>query len=1022
MKTCTWWTLVTVGLTAAAAAAGDWPQFRYDAGRTAASPEELPAELQRLWVRQFPPPRPVYPAEVRLRFDASYEPVVQGQTLFLPSMVTDSVTALDTRTGEPCWQFFAEGPVRLAPVAWQDKVYFVSDDGHLYCLDAGSGQLRWKFQGLPPGARDRKILGNQRLISLRPAWGGPVLQDGVVYFGCGIWSAYGVCVHALDAATGRVIWTNADSNHIAGANMDHGVGNEAGLTPQGYLAVVHDRLIVPCGAQLPAFLDRQTGQLGAYCMGWGGRNGLPKGTWFVAGTSHYLSHSGDLYDIARVNDETLNDPRWPVDFKSQLYPGQFTRLGIDRSNQKDLGEFSQPVFADGVMYDNAPDIVAYDLSEATLQLRSQSPLPAHRRDDTYPDKWQGTFRQQWRWPSERRVQIKAGSRLYVSGPGVVEAIRIPSAGEEPGLVWSAQVEGTPHRLLAADGKLFVVTREGRLYAFGAGEVREAAVPAPATAPAPLPWVDEILQTSRVRQGYALVLGVDSGDLVEALARQSELDVIAVARDAGQADALRRRLHAAGLYGTRASVHVGEPLAYPLPPYLASLIVSEDWTQLGPLTGQTLREVVFPVLRPYGGTACLTLPPEQTEPLVAQLHRQLPAGAAVRTWSDGLLLSREGPLPGAAAWSHAEGGAGRSGASEDDLVRAPLDLLWFDTPRRWIRVPGATLVRICAGRILLKTDKLQAMDVYTGRKLWETPLPGHNPNDQLVAVDDAIYAAGGTACQVLDPATGAVTGQIELPNDLTGPWANLGVWQHYLVGQSGRQLLCYDRRNRQLAWRYDAGQPSLSVAVGGGKVFCAALADLRGPAADGMRTRALDIQSGQPVWQVAAGGEIRYCSALDVLVLNTEILRAADGTVVAPLQDPPRADPLTPAKNVPKPQLIAGEKLLFGTAENVVLYDLTNGRRIGDPLVWMRRGCTVPRAGPHLITTRVRGNAAYIDLESRDKVSLWNVRAACSNNLFPADGVLNAPSLTGGCTCNYIPVSQAFVPTLVIERPASSSTP
>jgi hypothetical protein len=51
--------------------------------------------------------------------------------------------------------------------------------------------------------------------------------------------------------------------------------------------------------------------------------------------------------------------------------------------------------------------------------------------------------------------------------------------------------------------------------------------------------------------------------------------------------------------------------------------------------------------------------------------------------------------------------------------------------------------------------------------------------------------------------------------------------------------------------------------------------------------------------------------------------------------------------------------------------------------------------------------------SREIITFWNVRAACSNNLFPADGVLNMPSLTGGCTCNYLPVSQAFVPASVI---------
>ena len=146
--------------------------------------------------------------------------------------------------------------------------------------------------------------------------------------------------------------------------MDHGIANEAGLTPQGYLAVVNDKLVVPCGAQLPAFLDLKTGALGTYTMGWGGRNGLPKGTWFVAGTGHYLSHGGDLYDITRVNDEKLDDPRWPTDFKSMLYPGEFTRLCIDRTNQKDLGEFSQPVFASDVMYDNQQGIAAYDLARS----------------------------------------------------------------------------------------------------------------------------------------------------------------------------------------------------------------------------------------------------------------------------------------------------------------------------------------------------------------------------------------------------------------------------------------------------------------------------------------------------------------------------------------------------------------------------------------------------------------------------------------------------------------------------------
>jgi hypothetical protein len=297
-------------------------------------------------------------------------------------MVCDSVVALDADTGEQRWEFFAEGPVRFAPIAWQDKVYFVSDDGYLYCVDAADGRLLWKFQGLPAGQRERKILGNRRLISLWPAWGGPVLHDGVLYFGCGLWSAYGVSIHALDAQSGRAVWTNATANHIARGNMDHGIANEAGLTPQGYLAVVNGKLVVPCGAQLPAFLDLKTGALDTYCMGWGGRNGLPKGTWFVAGASHFLSHGSDLYDIARANDELLLDPRFPLDFKRKLYPGALLRLKIERTNLRDVGEFSQPVFAGDVMYESTPEgLVAQELATLDLQERNKATMPAHRRDD-----------------------------------------------------------------------------------------------------------------------------------------------------------------------------------------------------------------------------------------------------------------------------------------------------------------------------------------------------------------------------------------------------------------------------------------------------------------------------------------------------------------------------------------------------------------------------------------------------------------------------------------------------------------
>src|SRR5204862_5011835 len=96
----------------------------------------------------------------------------------------DCIRALDTRTGVEKWKTFVDAPVRFAPVASEGRIYFTSDDGYLYCLQGETGTLVWKMRG---GPSDRKILGNERLISTWPARGAPVIADGNVYFAASIW-------------------------------------------------------------------------------------------------------------------------------------------------------------------------------------------------------------------------------------------------------------------------------------------------------------------------------------------------------------------------------------------------------------------------------------------------------------------------------------------------------------------------------------------------------------------------------------------------------------------------------------------------------------------------------------------------------------------------------------------------------------------------------------------------------------------------------------------------------------------
>lgn len=1005
-----------VGLFAAAGLpAADWPQYRHDATRSAASPEQLSSDLRLQWVRHFPTPRPAFPNELRLRYDASYEPVVLGKSIFVPSMVTDCVTALDTETGTVRWRFFSDGPVRFAPVAWQGRVFFVSDDGHLYCVDAARGKLLWKFRGLPEGRKERKVMGDRRLISLWPARGGPVLLDGTVYFAAGIWSAEGVAVHALDAETGRVVWSNVESSKIPRANMDHGVANSAGLTPQGYLVVTGGKLVVPCGAQLPAFLDRKTGELLDYTMGWGGRIGLPKGSWSVASVGNYLVQSGDLYDMQTPNQEKFrNLKKGQADFKSRLYTGGFTRLQIDPRNQKHLGVFRQPVLTESAVYYSENDgIVAKGLTEAQTQPRAKSQVPSHRKNDQYPDKLQVTFRELWSFPSKLDVHIKAGGRVYAGGPGVVQALDIPDRVGEPKIAWRAEIQGVPHRMLAADGKLFVVTREGLLFAFGS-QKRDGEPVVHGEPSLPLSGTDswserttEILETSGVREGYALVLGVGTGRLAEELLRQSKLRVIAVDPSARRVATLREKFHRAGLYGTRIVIHTGDPMSFPFPPYLASLIVSEDPASIEGWSDSSLARAVFQLLRPYGGTACLEIPasgvpvvhsvefvPEPTDP-------GLP-GATLRRAGGYMILTRQGPLPDTADWSQRGANAGNTGAARDRSITAPFKVLWFDGAMRWGRQPGQALVRVAGGRMLVLARSLRAIDVYTGREMWEVAVPRpQKPEADLVVAGDTILVTARSSCLVLDAASGRKTGEISAPAR-AGVWSSIRVWGDYLVGTCGKLVVCVSRDSHEPLWQHQCGRRELSLALGAGKVFCAELANKR-KGETSTKTRALDIATGEPLWQIDSGSEIRYSEPLDLVVTSSGIYKGCDGTRL-------RDNGLS--------SLIVDEKLLSGGDDNFAVYDLLTGQRSTDELKWFRRGCTRPlRASSNIVTTRYRGNAAYIDLATRRVTSLWDVRSGCNNNLFPANGILCVPGLTGGCTCNYLSTSQAFVSVSVLEQVA-----
>ena len=723
----------------------DWPMWRYDAGRCASSPEELPAKMHLQWVRELAPPKPAWPkSQYRLQFDASYEPVVAGKTIFVGSMVSDSVTAYDTETGKEKWRFYAEGPVRFAPVVYKDKLYFVSDDGYLYCLNAKSGSLIRKFLG---GPAEKKVIGNDRLISMWPMRGGPVLYEDKIYFAASIWPFMGIFIHAIDAQTADIVWTNSGSGEIY-LLQPHSSPAFAGVAPQGYLVATEDKLLISGGRSVPAAYDRNTGQFLYYHLNKYGKTGACD---VIASGDHFFNR-GTIYKLS----DGIAIPGAPASV----------------------------IAGDVIIGKTFDSIMAYKFEPDTNKVKRL---------------WQTKA------PSKlRRIYLKAGSRLYGSGAeGRIFAIDIPLENNKPKVSWQAKVDGEVWNMLAADGKLFVITLQGGLYCFAD---KKTGPKHHARQIKPLPdgsnhWKDkarQILETTDQREGYCLLLGLGTGELLYQLVSQSELHIITVDSDPGKIEAVRRTLDETGKYGTRVSVHCGDITTVQLPPYMANLIVSEDLQAAGFHKGGIFIERIFNSLRPYGGSAFFSIPQSKhVDFFTKAVGLKLPGCSIIS--SDGFIsLIRTGPLPDSADWTHQYADSANTVMSRDKRVKAPLGLLWFGGPSNDKILPRhghGPSPQVVDGRLFIEgRDMLRAVDVYTGRLLWERQFqdlgkfydntshqPGANEiGSNYVTVSDGVYVVYGNKIHMLDPATGLTTKEFSMPHEEKPQWGTIAVWENLLL--------------------------------------------------------------------------------------------------------------------------------------------------------------------------------------------------------------------------------------------------
>ncbi len=881
-----------------AAAAGDWPTYRCDAARSGVSGESLRGDLSLQWTyTSAHPPKPAWPAPSeempRMHADSAFHVALADGRVFFGSSATDEVCAVDIISGDVCWSFFTEGPVRFAPTVREGRVYAGSDDGYVYCLSAADGSLIWRHR---PGPSDEKVLGNGRLISLWPVRTSVLVDRGVVYCGAGVFPYEGIYICALNAADGSVVWRN-DTIGDRAHELSYG-----GISPHGYLLASDETLYVPAGRAMPAAFSRRTGEF----LFWASPGGKQGGAWS-------LLHDDEL--IAGV-DRSGTPHKVVYDLKTGRSKGDVFAWfpGVDMVIRGDIAYVLTPAG----LYAIDRNVHAQALQKVAVSTKTREALGkelATLREDIGKAEAEERTRIDSRideisrltlrhLAEERRLQnscytwhlpapqcsslILAGDTLFVGGSNQVLGVEAQTGRK----VWQSDVTGNAVGLAAGSDSLIVSTEEGKIHCLSTAErssPREISIRRDLSLFQHHPQTElyrdvarQIVERSHVSKGYCLVLDCDRGQLAYELSQITDLQIVGIERDPGKLQIARESLRSAGLLGVRVVVEPWDVDS--LPPYFANLVVSG-----GLLTADTVevtREQVERILRPGGGTAVAAMPDGN-------------GGLWWRTFT-------RPQLEGIAGWTQQYGNPQNTACSPDRMAKGPLGVLWFGEPGPLAMVERHAKAQspvAMDGRLFVQGEELiLALDAYNGVPLWQRRIPGavrarvDIDGGNLALAKEALYVAAYDRCIRLAPATGETVRVYDLPGGSSGsyrwgcvstdrntlfgiraeplkqpyatelkaryddpdddtlraytrsnakwfPMANYPLWENYSPGKgsvtdkmmTGDMVFALDTETGAVRWTYPGKRiANLTLSIGGGKVFFA-----ESVVTDALAGRALD---------------------------------------------------------------------------------------------------------------------------------------------------------------------------------------
>ncbi len=345
------------------------------------------------------------------------------------------------------WRFQTDGPVRSSPVVAEGTVYVGSTDGHLYAIEASTGQETWRVD-----------VGS-------PVSSSPAVAGGLVLFV----SADGA-FHAVDADTGALRWQFA-----TGAVLPWEWGFEGWDVYLASAAVQGESVVFGGGDGTVYALDLQSGEERwrfSTDMRIRSTPAISEGVVYIGGSDGIVYSLGLENGLVRWTYETEGASLRSEDF------------GFDRKSI-----IASPAVVDGAVYVGSRDGQMYALDQASGERRwrvshdvswaMSSPavsgtalfagtsdgLFVHRVDVT-------TGEEDWRFVGAGYTWSSpalAGNTVYIGdGGGFLRAINAESGEERWSLRTGGGVYSSPW---VEDGVVYVGADDGVVYAVDAESPR-----------------------------------------------------------------------------------------------------------------------------------------------------------------------------------------------------------------------------------------------------------------------------------------------------------------------------------------------------------------------------------------------------------------------------------------------------------------------------------------------------------------------------------------------------------------------